>query len=189
MKVNSDKLAIKASDRNSHSQRLVENDPVPARVIAVCASDGGVPKHPLNAAHVTEDGVTGDRHAHDKHNRPDRAISIFDVEIMRDLVQEGFPLRPGTAGENLTVEDLDVQQMQPGELLQIGNVVLRLEQPRKPCYVLDVIDPRLKEAIVGRCGYMASVVRGGLIRPGMKIVQLDVEDLREEPNELLTASS
>jgi hypothetical protein len=29
-------------------------------------------------------------------------------------------------------------------------------QPRKPCYVLDAIDPRLKEVIVGRCGHMAS---------------------------------
>lgn len=144
---------------NSHS----------AKVVAVCTSGGGVPKHPLESATVTPDGIEGDRHAHAKHNRPDRAISIFDVEIMRDLVEEGFSLQPGTAGENLTVEGLDVQQMEPGTELEIGNVRLRLETPRKPCYVLDVIDPRLKEAIVGRCGYMASVVRGGTIRPTMSV--------------------
>jgi MOSC domain-containing protein YiiM len=76
---------------------------------------------------------------------------------------------PGAAGENLTVADLDVQSLPPGTLLYLGDVVLKLEQPRKPCYVLDAIDPRLKDAIVGRCGYMASVLKEGTIRPGMPI--------------------
>jgi MOSC domain-containing protein YiiM len=44
-----------------------------------------------------------------------------------------------------------------------------LEQPRKPCYVLDAIDTRLKDVIVGRCGYMASILQEGTIRPGMRI--------------------
>ncbi len=139
------------------------------RVIAVCISNGGVPKRPLEAGIVTIAGIQGDGHAHAKHIRPERAISILDIEIMSDLVDEGFPLQPGAAGENLTVEGLHVQQMQPGMLLEIGDVTLRLEEPRKPCFVLDVIHPTLKEAIAGRCGYMASVVRGGTIRPGMQI--------------------
>jgi len=118
---------------------------------------------------VTRDGIEGDQHNHEKHYRPDRAVSIFDVETMRDLVVEGFPLEPGTAGENLTVEGLHVQEMQPGILIKIGAVVLQLEQPRKPCFVLDTINPRLKEAILGRCGFMASVANEGTIEPGMTI--------------------
>lgn len=139
------------------------------RVVAVCISAGGVPKRPLLEAEVGVAGIRGDLHAHDKHNRPDRALSLFDVEILRQLVEEGFPLEPGTAGENITVEGLNVQKLQNGTLLQIGEVLIRLEVPRKPCYVLDVIDPRLKEAIVGRCGYMASVLQSGIICPGMTI--------------------
>jgi len=144
-------------------------------VVAVCISDGGVPKWPLRSTTVTPAGLEGDSHAHAKHNRPDRAISIFDLESMEELVTEGFPLQPGSAGENITVQNLGVQQMDPGTVLEIGEVWLRLEKPRKPCYVLDVIDPRLKESIVGRCGYMASVVRGGTIRPGMPIRCLKTE--------------
>jgi MOSC domain-containing protein YiiM len=125
---------------------------------------------------VSEAGLAGDLHAHDKHNRPDRAVSLLDVEVMSELVSEGFPLEPGTAGENLTVSNLHVQQMVPGTLLEIGAVRLRLEAPRKPCYVLDKIDPRLKDAIVGRCGYMASVIRGGTIEPGMTIRRLSERD-------------
>jgi MOSC domain-containing protein YiiM len=139
------------------------------RVIAVCTSPGGIPKRPRKAARVLASGLDGDGHAHAKHIRPDRAISLFDVEVLRELVTEGFPLVPGAAGENLTVEDLHVQQMEPGTLLEIGDVLLRLETPRKPCYVLDAIDPKLQHVIVGRCGYLASVVREGVIRPGMVI--------------------
>ena len=142
------------------------------RIIAVCTSQGGVPKRPLDSAAVTPDGIEGDRHEHQKHVRPDRALSLLDEEILRDLVTEGFPLEPGTAGENLTVSGLMVQRMSPGTILEAGDVLIRLEAPRKPCYVLDKIDPRLKEAIVGRCGYMASVLKGGVLKPGTMIRRL-----------------
>jgi MOSC domain-containing protein YiiM len=139
------------------------------RVVAVCISAGRVPKRPLLEAEVGVAGIRGDLHAHDKHNRPDRALSLFDVEILRRLVDEGFPLEPGTAGENITVEGLNVQELPNGTLLKIGEVLIRLEVPRKPCYVLDEIDPQLKSAIVGRCGYMASVLQPGVICAGMSI--------------------
>lgn len=138
-------------------------------VLAVSISPGGIPKLPIAAGTVVADGIVGDGRAHAKHLRPDRAVSLLDYEIMQQLEQEGFPLVPGAAGENLTVTDLNVQSMTPGTLLQIGDTILRLEQPRKPCFVLDAIDPRLKDAIVGRCGYLASVVRTGTIAPGMRV--------------------
>ena len=88
---------------------------------------------------------------------------------MNDLVAEGFSLQPGSAGENLTVTGLHVQSLPSGTRLRIGEVVLQLEEPRQPCYVLDAIDERLKEAIVGRCGYMASVIQPGVLSPAMGI--------------------
>ena len=143
------------------------------RVVAVCRSSGGIPKRELAEADVSLAGIRGDRHAHDKHNRPDRALCIFDLEILRQLNDEGFALQPGTAGENITVENLGVQDLPQGTVLRIGNVLIRLELPRKPCYVLDAIDPRLKDAIVGRCGTMASVLQPGVIRSGMPILRIE----------------
>jgi MOSC domain-containing protein YiiM len=142
-------------------------------VVAVNRSPGGIPKLPQPSAWTTRDGLLGDGRNHAKHIRPDRAISLLDLEILQQLVAEGFPLTPGAAGENLTVKHLHVQELAPGTLLRMGGVVLRLEQPRKPCYVLDAVDPQLKEAIVGRCGYMASVVRTGMIVPGMPIAVVE----------------
>jgi len=143
-----------------------------AKVVALCISSGGIPKHPLSEAQIATPGIVGDGHNHEKHNRPDRALSLIDLEILAQLREEGFDLQPGMLGENLTAVGLSVQKMSPGTLLAVGDVVLRLEQPRKPCYVLDAIDPRLKDVLVGRCGFMASVVHCGTIRPDMKITVL-----------------
>jgi MOSC domain-containing protein YiiM len=142
------------------------SDPV---VVAVCLSDGGIPKTPQPAVTVTAAGVLGDRQAHEKHLKPTRALSLFDEELLRELTDLGFPLTLGSIGENITLRYVHVQQMPPGTILEIGAVRLRLEEPRKPCFVLDAIDVRLKDVIVGRCGYMASVVAGGEIRPGMPV--------------------
>jgi MOSC domain-containing protein YiiM len=92
---------------------------------------------------------------------------------MHQLIDEGYELAPGTIGENVLVRDLHVQKMAPGTLLQLGEVVARLEEPRQPCFVLDSIDRRLKADAVGRCGYMASIVRGGTLRPGAAIAILE----------------
>lgn len=158
---------------------------VPAYVLAVNTSPGGIPKRPQAAVSVAIEGLQGDGRNHAKHIRPDRALSIWDHENLQQLVAEGFQLTPGAAGENLTVSGLNVQQMLHGTLLRIGDVVLKLEQPRKPCYVLDAIDPRLKEVIVGRCGYMASVVRVGVLCPGMPIRVIPTNDIGQDSASVL----
>lgn len=102
------------------------------RLETVCISRGGIPKTPVLAIEVDRDGLSGDGHAHAKHNRPDRAVSLFDREVLEQLISEGYPLSPGAAGENLLLSGLGVQQLAPGDELEIGEVVLRLEQPRPP---------------------------------------------------------
>lgn len=156
-----------------------------AHVLAVCVSPGGIPKLPLAEGTLTTRGLLGDGRNHAKHVRPERAVSLWDCEILAQMVAEGFStLVPGAAGENLTVAGLAVQSLTPGTLLRIGDAVLKLEQPRKPCYVLDAIDQRLKEAIVGRCGFLASVVREGTIRPGMPIEVVSAANGDSRPAEM-----
>ncbi len=140
-------------------------------VLAVCDSPGGIPKLPRGEVEITIDGIRGDAHDHDKHVRPARALSLFDEEIMLQLCTEGYDLIPGTVGENITFRGVDVQGMEPGTILEMGEVAIRLEEPRRPCFVLDTIDPQLKEDIVGRCGYMASVVKTGRLKPGTAVVR------------------
>lgn len=145
-------------------------------VIAVCLSSGGVPKVPQSKVRLTKDGIEGDGRDHAKHEKPSRAISLFDEETLLELCAEGYDLVPGSIGENVTLRNVHVQRMAPGTVLQMGQVKVRLEEPRKPCFVLDVIDPKLKDDIVGRCGYMASVLGEGDLSPGAEVVCLPAKD-------------
>lgn len=139
------------------------------QIVAINVSPGGIPKTPKERVYVAHQGLAGDGRNHAKHLRADRAVSLFDLEVLHDLREEGYPLVPGAIGENLTVVGVRVQRLTPGDRLLLGDVVLELTEPRKPCYVLDAIDPRLKDVIIGRCGYLASVVREGVLSPGMEV--------------------
>ena len=140
-------------------------------VVAVCVSPGGVPKRSQERAEVTLDGLVGDGHDHEKHRRTDRAVSVQDLELLEQLVAEGYPVGPGIMGENITVQGLDVQGLAVGDRLRFeGGVVLELASVRKPCYVLDAIHPSLKEAVVGRCGFLCRVVAVGVLSPGQRVI-------------------
>lgn len=144
-------------------------DPV-AHVIAVCTSQGGIPKISWPSAAVTFSGLWGDGHNHSKHNTPLQAVCFQDEEILDDLRNEGFSVGPGATGENLTVRHLHVNRLEAGTVLEFsGGVVVELTKMRKPCYVLDAIHPLLKEAILGRCGFYGKVLREGRISIGETI--------------------
>jgi MOSC domain-containing protein YiiM len=137
------------------------------RIVAICISAGGIPKLPVDRARVEVNGLAGDGHAHAKHNRVSRAVSLFDDEILEELRARGYRLVPGSIGENLTVRGLHVQTLAPGtRLVSERGVVLELSEQRKPCYVLDAIDVKLKDVIVGRCGFLASVITPGELFSG-----------------------
>jgi len=143
---------------------MADSQPI---VVSVNVSPGGIPKRAVPMARVSFAGLEGDGHAHEKHNSPLQAVSIIDVEDLDDLRAEGFEVFPGATGENLTVRGLSVDSLAIGSRLRFsGGVEVTLTKRRKPCFVLDAIDPRLKEVIVGRCGWLAKVIREGEVRAG-----------------------
>jgi len=136
-------------------------------VVAVNISPGGIPKYSQPQVRISFSGLEADGHHHAKHNNPLQAVCLQDIEILEDLTREGFLLSYGTIGENLTVRHLHVQHLSVGTVLEFeGGVVLELTKERKPCYVLDSIDSRLKEVILGRCGFYARVLQEGFLKPG-----------------------
>lgn len=141
-----------------------------AFVVSINISPGGIPKHPIEIGLMLAEGLKDDAHDHEKHNTPLQAISIIDAEDLHDLKREGFDVFPGATGENITVRGLSVDELAAGDRLRLeGGVELELTKKRQPCFVLDSIDPRLKHAIVGRCGFLAKVLRTGTIRRGETI--------------------
>mgnify|MGYP002526308247 CR=1 FL=1 len=141
-----------------------------AFVLSINISSGGIPKLPVDTCELTFDGFVGDGRDHDKHVSRERAVSLIDMEILEQLSSEGYELYPGAVGENLTIENLDVQSLQPDDHLTFsGGVVIELVESRRPCFVLDPLGEQLKKDIVGRCGYLARVLVEGTIAKGETI--------------------
>lgn len=82
--------------------------------------------------------VEGDEQADLKdHGGPEQAVYAYAREDYEWWERElGQPLAPGTFGENLTTEGIDVSDARVGERWRIGSLVLEVTKPRLPCWKL-----------------------------------------------------
>jgi len=104
------------------------------RVESINTSGGGVPKTGVFEGLITEQGLDGDRQQNLRiHGGPDRAISLYSLDIIRALQREGHPIAVGSAGENLTVSGLDWSRVVPGTEIEIGEVRLLITKYATPC--------------------------------------------------------
>lgn len=169
------------------------NDPTPTpgsacatpTIVSVNVSPGGIPKTPIDVGVVELGGLVGDGHDHDKHNTPVQAVCLIDIEDLDDLKAEGYDVYPGATGENVTCRNLDIDTLAVGDRLRFsGGVELELSKVRKPCYVLDAINPQLKQDIVGRCGFYGKVIAAGNMGAGetIEIVRAPQSASTTEPN-------
>lgn len=144
-----------------------------ATVVALCVSQGGIPKLPVEEIAVTFSGLSGDGHNHAKHRTPVQAVCLQDAELLEEVTREGIPLECGTIGENLTVKGLNVQSLPIGTVIEFeGGVVIEITKVRKPCYVLDAVDTRLQMWMKDRCGMYARVVREGVIKKNAAVSKI-----------------
>ena len=108
-----------------------------ATIVSINVSElGGVPKLPVKTAVVRFEGVEGDlnRFRMDRKNGdPGRAVSIFSMERILQLQEEGHPIDIGTAGENFTIEGIDWPKMEVGMMIRFGSTLIRLSEPCAPC--------------------------------------------------------
>src|SRR5262245_50936460 len=106
------------------------------RIVQISISAGGVPKHPVDEARVTVDGINGDGHRNTRlHGRPDRALCLCSIERIRALAAEGHPIVPGSIGENVTIEGLEWNTVAPGTRMRLGErVVIEITRYTSPCF-------------------------------------------------------
>lgn len=106
-----------------------------AHVHQINVSNGGVPKTPVSRARITENGVVGDDHNDKKHHGgPERALCLFSLEVIERFQDEGHPIAPGYAGENLTISGLDWAEIVPGSKLALGDeVIAEITRYTSPC--------------------------------------------------------
>ncbi len=148
------------------------------------SGEHGLPKASVREARFHESGVEGDfnRYRHEeKHDDPAMAILLLPRETLEELNREGWPVRPGDLGENVTTEGIPYAALSPGGRFRVGETVLEVSKACTPCdnlYLLPYVGPEKGPAFLkttlGRRGWYARVVQGGTVREGDPI--LPVED-------------
>lgn len=161
----------------------------PATVVAVSRSPVHgfskpvVPRIVLVAGH----GVEGDAHAgvtvrhrsrvaRDPSQPNLRQVHLVHAELLQELAEAGFAVKPGDIGENVLTRGLDLLALPQGARLSIGaSAVVEVTGLRNPCSQLDDFQPGLMRAVLGRAedgslirkaGVMATVLAGGAVAPG-----------------------
>jgi MOSC domain-containing protein YiiM len=147
---------------------------IEGRIAQISVSAGGVPKRAVDAGTVTALGLEGDAHRNlEHHGGPERALCLFSLERIRELQAEGHTVVPGAMGENVTVEGLDWDRVEPGARLALGDAVLiEVTRYTVPCFN---IAPFFRERDFRRVSQKrhpgssrvyARVLRTGAIRTG-----------------------
>ena len=136
-------------------------------------------------------GVTGDAHAGTtvKHrsrvardpSQPNlRQVHLIHKELIDELRGRGFPVEPGSMGDNITTRGVDLLGLPAGTVLHLGDAAaIEITGLRNPCAQLDAFAPGLMSAVldrdaegnlIRRAGIMAIVSRSGTVRAGDPIV-------------------
>jgi len=136
---------------------------------------------------VAGEGVEGDAHCgakvrHRSRRRfnpglPNlRQAHLLHAELFEELAGQGFALRPGLMGENITTRGVDLLALPRGARVHLGeSAIIELTGLRNPCVQLEAIQPGLMQACLGsgpkgevlrKAGVMGVVVAGGEGREG-----------------------
>lgn len=148
-------------------------------------------------------GVEGDAHAgrlvqHLSRKAKDpnvanlRQVHLIHAELFDELAEKGFAVTSGQLGENVTTSGLDLLGLSRGTRLRLGEeAVIELTGLRNPCRQIDglakglmaaTLDTAPDGSLVRKCGVMATVVTGGIVRLNDPI-ELESVPLAHEPLE------
>ncbi len=103
-------------------------------VVGIQVSTNSVPKTSIARGMVNYDGLDGDRQmARTHHGRPWQALCIWSDEVIAHHANAGHPIARGSAGENITVSQLDWAKVRPGATLEFGSVKTQITAYAIPC--------------------------------------------------------
>ena len=133
----------------------------------------GLPKVKTRSANVLISGLDGDynRFRNNKKNGdPDMALMILSLDIIKDLNIEGWPVKAGDLGENLTVGNIEYRSLKPGNKYAVGSAKIEISFICDPCSNLRVLpyvgsEKKLDfiKTLVSRRGWYARVLEPGKI--------------------------
>jgi len=130
----------------------------------------------LRSAGFENDGVGDLKH----HGGEDKAVCVYSLDhyaYWEDVLKIRLP--DAAFGENLTVSDLNEDNICIGDVFQLGTALLQVSQPRQPCRTLAARYSRddLVKLVAdsGRTGFYFRVLKEGIVEKGAELI-LQEED-------------
>ena len=139
-------------------------------------SEVGLPKKSVQSSKISSLGLEKDFNRFrttKKANDPDMAIMLLSMDILDNLNKEGWPVKPGDLGENLTLKNINYSTLKPNQKYAIGSVEIQISFICSPCnnlkylkYVGDSKKDRFIKTLLNRRGWYARVLKEGKINTG-----------------------
>jgi MOSC domain-containing protein YiiM len=130
----------------------------------------------LGDAHLGETVQHRSRVAADPTQPNLRQVHLIHAELMDELAEKGFRVKPGDLGENILTQGIDLLALPRGTSLRIGSTaVIEITGLRNPCSQIEAFQPGLLAAllpkdsagnVVRKSGVMAIVLESGSIAAG-----------------------
>lgn len=132
-------------------------------------------KTPHQQLTIDMDGAQEDEQGNKKiHGGPEMALHQYALDSYA-ILQKQFPeiankLQPGSIGENMSVPDMNDENVYIGDTYEIGSVVLQVNSPRAPCVKInqryDAKNVDIFVAQNGITGWYFRVLETGTIKVG-----------------------
>ena len=136
----------------------------------------GIFKFPVKGlVKVTKLGLEGDVIISKKHHGgPDQAVYVYGgADYAWWSGELNKEISPGTFGDNLTISELESTQLNVGDTLHIGDVILQVTAPRIPCatFAVRMQDPQWVKRFrhAGRPGLYCRVISEGFVKVGDRV--------------------
>ena len=146
--------------------------------------ESAIIKHPRELITIKKNLIVDDDITNKKyHGGPMRVIHHYSQKNYQHL-KEKFPeiadrFIPGSFGENIITEELTENELNIGDIYQLGSAKVQLTVPRRPCSKINLSynDNRILKEVIekGKTGWFYKVLEEGEVRPG------DYLELLESP--------
>ncbi|WP_257349500.1 MOSC domain-containing protein [Pseudalkalibacillus decolorationis] len=110
------------------------------------------------------------------HGGPDKAICVYSSEhypYWESILQQ--QMMDGAFGENLTLEGITETDIYIGDRFQLGEAIVEVSQPRRPCFKLGIKwnEPKLAQYVqdTGYSGFYLRVEKEGWVTPGDPLIK------------------
>ncbi|MGX4587430.1 MOSC domain-containing protein [Paenibacillus chitinolyticus] len=149
----------------------------------------GIYKEPVHRPlFLSKTQLEGDGQADLKvHGGPDKALCVYSANHYDYWEKElGQPLSFGAFGENITISGLKEEEVCIGDIYELGEALVQVSQPRRPCFKLSVRYSDVKLPVklqdTGYTGFYFRVLKEGIVpeNPVFRLVTKHAQGLTVE---------